>query len=84
MPLPDEADEHGGIRLQHDSAPDLILRADGSIDLPTGRARSRRNTRAVKEKRIYWRRSFLVVVMAIAVWFLSLAIAASLIEFIAD
>ena len=84
LPEPNEADEHGGILLRHESAPDLILRADGSIDLPSGRARSRRKTRAVKEKRIYWRRSFLVVVMTIAVWFLSLAIAASLIEFIAD
>ena len=84
VPDPDQAEDQSGILLRHESAPDLILRADGSIDLPTGRPRAKATeSRVVKEKRIYWRRTFLVVVMTIAVWFLSLAIAATLLETIA-
>jgi len=86
--VPDaEADNAaGGLLLRHDSAPDLIVRGDGSLDLPVGQPAKRRSasveTRA--EKRIYWRRSFVVVVLTIAVWFLSLAVAASFIEMVAD
>ena len=76
----------GGLLLRHDSAPDLLLKADGSLDLPVGQSARPRaapvETRA--EKRIYWRRTLIVVVLTIAVWFLSLAVAASFIEMVAD
>ncbi len=86
VPDPDQEEEHGGILLRHESAPDLILRADGTIDLPPSQTPRRppAERESGREKRIYWRRTFLVVVMTIAVWFLSLAIAATLIETIAD
>jgi len=76
----------GGLLLRHDSAPDLILKSDGSLDLPISQAARPRTPagESFAEKRIYWRRTFIVVVLTIAVWFLSLAIAASFIEMIAD
>jgi hypothetical protein len=76
----------GGLLLRHESAPDLILKADGSLDLPVGQsARPRAPTAESRaEKRIYWRRTFMVVVLTIAVWFLSLAVASSFIGMIAD
>ena len=86
--VPDaEADlPSGAILLRHDSAPDLILKSDGSLDLPVGQAAKPRaapvETRA--EKRIYWRRTFMVVVLTIAVWFASLAVAAGFVSMMAD
>ena len=86
--VPDPGGEagSGGILLRHDSAPDLILKPDGSLDLPSGQAIKRAPAAAPspKEKRIYWRRTFLVVILTVAVWFLSLALAATFIEAIAD
>ena len=86
--VPEAGDEmpEGGILLRHDSAPDLILRADGSLDLPVGQRTRRRTATAESraEKRIYWRRTFLVVVLTIAVWFVSLATAAAFLGEIAD
>jgi hypothetical protein len=75
-----------GILMRHETAPDLILNPDGSIDLPTG-TRKKRRFRAVepaREKRIYWRRTFLVVVITIGVWFLSLAVTAAFIGEMVD
>ena len=82
VPDPGQDEDIGGILLRHESAPDLILRADGSIDLPPRQAPKRQaaERESPREKRIYWRRTFLVVLMTIAVWLLSLAIAATLLE----
>lgn len=86
VPDPDPEEEHGGILLRHESAPDLILCADGTLDLPPSQAPRRPPVEREfgREKRIYWRRTLLVVVMTIAIWFLSLVIAAILLETIAD
>jgi len=76
----------GGLLLRHDSAPDLILKPDGSLDLPIGQEARPRAPAAESraEKRIYWRRTIMVVALTVAVWFLSLAVAASFIEMVAD
>ena len=79
VPDPDVDEASAGILMRHETAPNLILNPDGSIDLPTG-SRNKRRFRAVepaREKRIYWRRTFLVVVIAIGVWFMSLAVTAA-------
>ena len=85
---PDPAEDpcRRGILLRHESAPDLILLPDGSIDLPTRqRARTPRAApESARAKRIYWRRTFFVIVITVAVWFLSVALAAGFIEMIAD
>ena len=86
--VPDSAEDPSrrGILLRHENAPDLILLPDGSIDLPTGqRAKNPRQAPvAPRGKRIFWRRTFFVIVMTVAVWFLSVALAASFLEVIAD
>lgn len=38
VPDPGQEEDLGGILLRHESAPDLILRADGTIDLPARQA----------------------------------------------
>jgi hypothetical protein len=86
LPDPVEDPSRRGILLHHESAPDLILLPDGSIDLPT-RQRARTPASApesAKAKRISWRRTFLVTVITVAVWFLSVALAASFLEMIVD
>lgn len=85
-PDPDAEAANSGILMRHDSAPDLILNPDGSIDLPTGtRKKSRvRASEPTREKRIYWRRTFLVVVITIGVWFMSLAVTAAFIGEMVD
>jgi hypothetical protein len=86
VPDPGGEDGSGGILLRHDSAPALILKPDGTLDLPSGQAIKHAPVAApsAKEKRIYWRRTLVVVILTVAVWFLSLALAASFIEVIAD
>ena len=76
----------GAILLRHDNAPDLVLKADGSLDLPVGQAAKPRTTpvETRAEKRIYWRRTFVVVVLTIGVWFASLAMAAGFVSMMAD
>jgi hypothetical protein len=84
--VPDSSrdDGSGGILFRHDSAPDLVLHADGRIDLPVGQPAKRRPEPAPAGGRISWRRTFTVVVITIGVWFLSLAVAASVIEYLID
>ena len=81
-----EAPESGGIVLRHDSAPTLILNRDGSIEVPAGAAAGRRikEESPAREKRIYWRRTFVVVILTIGVWFLSLAMTAAFIGEMVD
>ena len=81
-PVSDDARADGGILLRHESGPDLVLHADGLLDLPTeqGARKAKAETRAAKEKRIYWLRTLFVVAMIVTVWFLSLALTAGLLE----
>ena len=85
--VPDAGDApETGILLRHDNAPALILKPDGSIELPASQPPRREKVTAepVQDKRIYWRRTFFVVVLTIGVWFLSLAIAATVINILAE
>jgi hypothetical protein len=70
---PDAPIEAEGILLRHDVAPDLVLFADGRIELPVGplpkRGSAKPKTKA--EKRISWRRTLLVLVVAAIAWTMS-------------
>jgi hypothetical protein len=63
-------------------APDLILKADGSLDLPAGQPEkgSAKSIAPRLDKRIYWGRTLLVLVLTVAVWFLSVAVFAAFID----
>ena len=67
-----------GILLRHESAPDLILQPDGSIDLPLGQ-RTKPVIAAVRP-RMAKLRILTITVLAVGLWFLSVAITASLLE----
>ncbi|HEX8482742.1 MAG TPA: hypothetical protein VF650_12640 [Allosphingosinicella sp.] len=86
VPDPDRA-SGGGILLRHESAPDLVLRADGRIDLPLGQrprsvaALAPSSPAAVAEaRRMSKRRTLLIVLLAAAFWFMSLALTSSIIS----
>jgi hypothetical protein len=86
--VPDPQPEAGGgILLRHDNGPDLVLRADGRIDLPVGqRARPAApvhasSPAAVSEvHRMSKRRTLLIVLLAAVFWFMSLALTSSIIS----
>ena len=85
--LPDaDPAEGGGILLRHSSAPDLVLRPDGSIDLPLGqRAKTDLPPAAeapavVEPPRMAKLRILVIVILAVTFWFLSVAITAGLLE----
>ena len=77
--VPDPAAEDAGaaIVLRHASAPDLLLRPDGSIDVPTGQALK---TQPEAQPRMSKMRTLIVVLLAAGLWFLSLAITATFME----
>jgi hypothetical protein len=64
------ADEPGArgasVRLRHAHAPDLVLHADGRLELPLGQPEKPR-----APSRTPWLRIALAVVLATAFWFLS-------------
>jgi hypothetical protein len=67
--VPDPQPLSDGILLRHPSGPELILRPDGSLDLPTGKT-ARRSPNALSGLRrgISWRRSFLfLLVLAVGI-----------------
>ena len=73
---PDAPIEAEGILLRHDAAPDLVLFADGHIELPA-RPLPKRDTARAKtkaDKRISWRRTFLVLVVAAIAWTMSVLV----------
>ena len=87
VPDTEREDDSGGILLRHDSAPDLLLLADGRIELPVGQPSKRTVSdagRPAAERRISWRRTFLVVVLSVAFWFVSLFLAATVLEAMID
>lgn len=66
-------DRSSGIRLSHDSAPDLILHADGRIEVPLGQARKSAIGRLVPgARRMSWRRSLAIVTLIVVLWISSL------------
>lgn len=67
-----------GILLRHESAPDLILQPDGSIDLPLGQ-NMKPVTSAVRP-RMAKLRILTITALAIGLWFLSVAFTASILE----
>ena len=82
FPVAGEEMADGGILLRHDHAPDLVLHADGRLDLPTSQAArpAKVERKAAREKRIYWLRTLFVVAMTVAVWFLSVILMIGLLE----
>jgi hypothetical protein len=82
FPVAGEETADGGILLRHDQAPDLVLHADGRLDLPISQAAkpAKVERKAAREKRIYWLRTLFVVAMTVAVWFLSVILTAGLLE----
>jgi hypothetical protein len=76
---PDAPADGQGILLRHDKAPDLVLHADGRIELPrraataTAAPKSRVPTsrKAEGDQRISWRRTFLVFFVAMIAWSMS-------------
>jgi hypothetical protein len=81
-PVAGEEMADGGILLRHDHAPDLVLHADGRLDLPMSQAArpAKAKSKGAREKRIYWLRTLFVVAMTVAVWFLSVILTAGLLE----
>ncbi len=79
---PEATTEGQGILLRHDVAPDLVLHADGRIELPLRPAPKREagKTKVQDKKRISWRRTFLVVVVAAIAWTMSVFLGVALLS----
>ena len=73
-----------GILLRHDQAPDLVLHADGRIELPLRAAgaapRHKASHKAEVRKRISWRRTFLVFFVAMIAWSMSVFLGVALLS----
>lgn len=75
---PDAPADGQGILLRHDKAPDLVLHADGRIELPLRPAPTRAAGRKAEgKKKISWRRTFLVFVVAMIAWMMSVFLGVS-------
>ena len=74
-------DGASGIRLRHDSAPDLVLHADGRIDVPLGQRRKPVGDLAALDlRRISWPRTIAVLALMIVLCFFSVVLTVTLIE----
>ena len=72
-----------GILLRHESAPDLILQPDGSIDLPLGQTAKSAvapSDSAAARPRMSKLRTLMILILAATFWFLSVAITATILE----
>ena len=69
-----------GILLRHQSAPDLILQPDGSIDLPIGQPAKPVPSKSGGQSRLSGFRSPMIIIIAAGLWCLSVAITASIME----
>lgn len=84
--VPDpEPGPQGGMLLRHDNAPDLILHADGRIDLPLAQrprpaAAEPAPPPSPARRRMAKRRTLLIVLLAAAFWFLSVVLTVSIIS----
>jgi hypothetical protein len=79
---PDAPADGQGILLRHDGAPDLVLHADGRIELPLRQAPKREagKSKAKGETRISWRRTFLVFFVAMVAWSMSVFLGVALLS----
>jgi hypothetical protein len=77
--VPDSRETEAGaaIVLRHASAPDLLLRPDGSIDIPKGQSMK---VQPEAKPRMSKLRTLVVILLAAGLWFLSLAITATFME----
>jgi hypothetical protein len=73
VPDPAPARSTTGILLRHSSAPDLILHADGRIELPPVQREKKVATepKAAPRDGISWRRTIFVTVVVAGLWLLS-------------
>ena len=81
--VPDTSDiESSGILLRHDQAPDLVLHADGRIDVPIGQRRKPAMTRLIPNVStgMSWRRTAFIVFLVALVWFFALFLTVSFME----
>lgn len=80
--VPDTSDiETSGILLRHDHAPDLVLRADGRLELPAGQKRKGGAVGLARDiKRMSWRRTLMIVALAGLFWILAVYFTVSLLE----
>lgn len=81
--VPDTSDiEASGILLRHEHAPDLILHADGRLEVPVGQPKKAAKARMVPgvPRGMSWRRTLATILFASILWFLSVAFTASLLE----
>ena len=79
----DGGDERSsGIRLRHDSAPDLILHADGRIEVPLGQKRKSAITGLMPGVRrgLSWRRTIAMIILLGGLWFLAVFLSATFLE----
>ena len=79
---PDAPAEGEGILLRHDVAPDLVLFGDGRIELPSRpiAKRAAGKPKAKGDKRISWRRTFLVLVVAAIAWTMSVILGVAMLS----
>lgn len=79
---PDAPADGQGILLRHGGAPDLVLHADGRIELPLRQAPKREAGKSMvkDEKRISWRRTFLVFFVAMIAWSMSVLLGVALLS----
>jgi hypothetical protein len=83
--VPDSASpsKRSGILLRHPTGPDLILQADGSIDLPLGQTAKSAvapSDSAAARPRMSKLRTLMILILAATFWFLSVAITATILE----
>jgi hypothetical protein len=73
----------GGMLLRHQNAPDLVLHADGRIELPLGqppRAPAAAAASVTQARRMSKRRTLLIVLVAAAFWLMSLFLTSSILH----
>jgi hypothetical protein len=81
--VPDTSDiETSGILLRHDQAPDLVLHADGRIDVPIGQRRKAAMTRLIPNVStgMSWRRTAVIVFLGALLWSFALFLTVSFME----
>ena len=81
--VPDTSDiESSGILLRHDQAPDLVLHADGRIDVPIGQRRKPAISRLIPNVRtgMSWGRTAFIILLVAVLWFFSIFLTVSFME----
>ena len=75
-------DRSSGIRLRHDSAPDLVLHADGRVEVPLGQKRKSAISGLMPGRRhgLSWGRTLVIILLLGIVWVLSAFLTANFLE----